>query len=210
MDRRWIPTLLVFAYLATALDLSAERETVAVEATTTPAFVAPIADYHFANAGLFVDDLKIDDAFLQCLKPLWRSGHAEKFQNLLDNPNAGLRRPLSLAPPKRQNLSREQLYAQCRESVVLVGSLISDGLFVKEYYVSSAGGFIVDPSGVICTNQHLIGSEEDYAGEQAMGVMTWDGRVYPVTAVLASDPALDLALLQIQIDHHPKASSGAT
>ena len=52
-------------------------------------------------------------------------------------------------------------------------------------------GFIVDKTGVIATNLHVI------AGESAIRVKLHDGTQYQVAQIAGLDPARDLALLQI-------------
>ena len=53
-------------------------------------------------------------------------------------------------------------------------------------------GFILDKTGVVATNLHVV------VGESAIKIKLSDGTQYPVTQVDGLDPARDLALLQIQ------------
>jgi hypothetical protein len=53
-------------------------------------------------------------------------------------------------------------------------------------------GFILDKTGVVATNLHVV------LGESAIKIKLSDGSQYPVTQVDALDPDRDLALLQIQ------------
>jgi serine protease Do len=53
-------------------------------------------------------------------------------------------------------------------------------------------GFIVDRTGVIATNLHVV------AGESAIKVQLYDKSQYPVMQIVGIDPARDLALLRIQ------------
>jgi hypothetical protein len=53
-------------------------------------------------------------------------------------------------------------------------------------------GFIVDKSGIVATNLHVV------AGESAIKVRLYDGTQYPVMQIAGLDPARDLALLRIR------------
>ncbi|TMQ16644.1 MAG: serine protease [Deltaproteobacteria bacterium] len=53
-------------------------------------------------------------------------------------------------------------------------------------------GFIVDKTGVVATNLHVV------AGESAIKVRMYDGSQYPVMQISGVDPDRDLALLKIQ------------
>src|SRR6185436_18054398 len=53
-------------------------------------------------------------------------------------------------------------------------------------------GFIVDKSGIVATNLHVV------AGESAIKVRLYDGTQYPVMQIAGVDPDRDLALLQIR------------
>lgn len=52
-------------------------------------------------------------------------------------------------------------------------------------------GFIVDKSGLVATNLHVV------AGNEAVKVKLHDGTVFPVQAIAGIDPGRDLALLKI-------------
>ena len=53
-------------------------------------------------------------------------------------------------------------------------------------------GFIVEKSGIVATNLHVV------AGESAIKVRLYDGTQYPVMQIAGLDPARDLALLRIR------------
>jgi S1-C subfamily serine protease len=56
-----------------------------------------------------------------------------------------------------------------------------------------ASGFAITDDGVIATNHHVAAG----ATGEAMGVLTFDGRFFPVVEVLAANKAHDVALLRI-------------
>ena len=84
-------------------------------------------------------------------------------------------------------------YEQMCQSVVVVGSVD----FCKECNKSHMGavstGWVVDPRGRIVTNYHVL---EDKEAEE-LGIMTFDGAVYPVRAVVAADREGDAAIVEV-------------
>jgi len=57
--------------------------------------------------------------------------------------------------------------------------------------IASGSGFIIDSTGKIATNYHLI------KGAYSAKVKTYDGKIYDVSKVYAYDPTQDMALLKI-------------
>ncbi len=58
--------------------------------------------------------------------------------------------------------------------------------------VGNGSGFIVDPSGIVVSNRHIV---NDLKGSYT--VITSDGKKYPTT-ILARDPLSDIAILKIE------------
>ncbi len=87
------------------------------------------------------------------------------------------------APPAK---TVEELAKTARDSVVVVRVMGRDG---KQHGLGS--GFVVSADGLIATNLHVIGEG------RPVTVQTADGKRHAVTAVHASDRALDLAVLRI-------------
>mgnify|MGYP001278418191 CR=1 FL=1 len=90
------------------------------------------------------------------------------------------------------NVSLSQLYAQVKDSVVVIqGLTVQYDLFGRAYYSSIQGsGFVYNFAGqmVIITNNHVV------QGVQNITVTFINGNAYPAT-VLGSDPYADLAVL---------------
>jgi regulator of sirC expression with transglutaminase-like and TPR domain len=84
-------------------------------------------------------------------------------------------------------LSVKEVTAKVRPSVVVISFAGRDG--------SRQGlgtGFVIDKSGLIATNLHVIGEA------RPISVQTADGKSLSVKAIDASDRALDLAILQVE------------
>jgi serine protease Do len=85
-----------------------------------------------------------------------------------------------------QALSAADVFRQRRSSVVIVGSMNADGA------IRHATGCVLTSSGVIVTAYHVLAEPA-----VSRGVLTLDGKVYPVSEVLAASKPDDLALIRI-------------
>lgn len=99
---------------------------------------------------------------------------------------------------KRQGIAAAELggmeiYRRAAQASVLIGSAYKCDKCTK-WHNTLATGFAVTEDGVIATNHHVAANP---TGE-AMGVMTADGRFFPVIEVLACDKAHDVALLRTE------------
>ena len=97
--------------------------------------------------------------------------------------SAGSKKPLSSA----------EIYRRAANSVVMIGTLYKCGRCEK-WHSGFSTGFVIRSDGIVVTNYHVI---EKASGVETLGVMTHDGGVYPVSAVLAADENQDLAVLKV-------------
>jgi regulator of sirC expression with transglutaminase-like and TPR domain len=107
----------------------------------------------------------------------------------------------ALAAAEPAALSVKEITAKVRPSVVVITFAGRDG--------SRQGlgtGFVIDKSGLIATNLHVIGESRPIA------VQTADGKSLAVKAIHASDRALDLAILEVEAAELPalELSEGKT
>lgn len=91
---------------------------------------------------------------------------------------------LAASSPALAQIDATKIAAQCTPSVVLIKGMTAEGEV-------TASGFIVDPSGTIVTNFHVI------EGLKALAVRVSNGDVYDQVRVRAFDKRKDLAVLQI-------------
>lgn len=89
-------------------------------------------------------------------------------------------------------LDGAEIYRRAARSAVLIGSAYKCDKCTK-WHNTLATGFAVTPDGVIATNHHVAAG----ASGEAMGVMTADGRFFPVAEILATNKAQDVALLRV-------------
>lgn len=98
----------------------------------------------------------------------------------------------TLADPG-QKLAPEEIYERARRSVVIVGG-ITKREKDRGWSAYCAAGFAITKDGLIATNFHVFPSFKDM---KAVGVMTHEGRVFPVSKVVAADKHSDVAVLKI-------------
>jgi len=101
----------------------------------------------------------------------------------------GLSLPAAAEEPA---LSVKDLAAKVKSSIVVIGYAGREG--------SQQGlgtGFVIDASGLIATNLHVIGEA------RPISVQTADGKTLTVKSVHASDRALDLAIVQVEAANLP-------
>jgi S1-C subfamily serine protease len=103
-----------------------------------------------------------------------------------------------LTPPSRAPLSGEESYRRAAAASVVIGSAYKCDKCSKWHH-TLASGFAITADGVIATNHHVVAG----ATGEAMGVMTADGRFFPVVEVLAADKAHDVALLRVEAQDLP-------
>jgi serine protease Do len=100
---------------------------------------------------------------------------------------------VQLLPASRERrLEGEEAYAKAAAaSVLITGAYKCDKC--TRWHCTLASGVVVDPDGVIATNHHVATGDT----AEAMGVLTADGRFFPVTEVLATNKNSDVALLRV-------------
>lgn len=86
------------------------------------------------------------------------------------------------------------LYRESVDSTLLIGSLYKCGRCDNWHAGAMATAWVAGESGVVVTNYHVLEGKDD---EHFLGVMTRDGKAYPVTDVLAGDRDADVALLRV-------------
>lgn len=94
--------------------------------------------------------------------------------------------------PTPASLRGEEAYRRAAAASVLIGSAYKCTKCTR-WHNTLASGVVVDAGGVVATNHHVAAGE---LGE-AMGVLTADGKFYPVTEVLAANKDQDVALLRV-------------
>jgi serine protease Do len=99
----------------------------------------------------------------------------------------------------------DALYRQRVDTVVGVGATYLCGN-CDHLHANLAGGVVIHSDGYILTNHHVVEAGENH---NELGVITYDGRVWPVLEVLASDRLNDVALIRIDATGLPAAPLAA-
>ncbi len=108
---------------------------------------------------------------------------------------------LALPVPSARPLTPQRVYAQRRDSVLVVSCLYKCPNCTR-WHNSYASGFLIDASGVFVTNYHVMANQ---AGRKrhAYVAMTFDKKVYPVKEILAADKQSDLAIVRLDLGDKP-------
>jgi serine protease Do len=116
----------------------------------------------------------------------------------------------SWAPPTPGNLGEElpdiaDVVAAVKPAVVAINTeSVSYDFFSRPYTQQGAGsGWIIDKSGLIVTNNHVV------EGAKTVTVTTWDGTTYTADVnTIATDPINDLAIIKINAQNLPTVKIG--
>jgi S1-C subfamily serine protease len=100
---------------------------------------------------------------------------------------------VATTPDRTEKLNAETIYARARKGVVIIGAS-PKGKKRCQSQPAFATGFVIHKDGVIVSNAHVL---EAFQGMKALGVMTSDGQVFPIKAVLAADKLNDVTVLKV-------------
>lgn len=92
----------------------------------------------------------------------------------------------------------ENIYSDCRPAAVVVGSITKCPDHADHWHGDKDGsGWIASPSGHIVTCNHVIEHLGDKEPESKMGIMTSDGKVYPIVEICSSDKLNDIIVVKV-------------
>lgn len=105
---------------------------------------------------------------------------------------------LKKVKPFKKELNRNELVNHLRKTAVVFSSLYDCGNCDRAH-MNAASGYILGEDGIIATNHHVVeGFAKSANGKNlAMAVSTFDGKVYLVTEILATDQASDLCIVKV-------------
>jgi serine protease Do len=93
-------------------------------------------------------------------------------------------------------MTPKEIYKNYRDSTLLICAPYKCKKCPK-WHVSASTGFVLTSDGVAVTNYHVMASE----GGRYNAAMTFDGKMYPITEVLAADKNSDIAIIKIDADN---------
>ncbi len=139
-----------------------------------------------------INDRRLLDEINSKTDALVKSGRTIHATNLI----AQLSRKsckIKLAKPSATRLDPESLATKTR-----AGTLVVSGFYkctrCPNWHTSAASGFMLTADGAFTTSYHVV----DNAQNEALVILTGEGRLAPVIEVLAADKVADIAILRAE------------
>ncbi len=181
-------TIRVVVLLVLGVLLAGMAATVSVPAVQTAVAAEDTPEDQFDSPEV------ISERFNTELGRLSSSGGVPTPSALAQQADANRTCAVAALPDPGRKLDAETIYARARAGAVVVGAIPR----TRKQHISQpafASGFVVHNEGMIVSNAHVL---EAFREMKAIGVMTSDGRVFPVKAVLAADRLNDVAVLKVE------------
>ncbi len=154
------------------------------------------------------DEIKVidDEKLVEGLKEKLNIMHKENsFSdiNLLYDQLARNTCKVSLSKPLSKNKDLKEVYKRSLKSTLMIVRAYKSKT-TRTWQTSIACGFLISKDGIAVTNYHVM---EPSRGT-AMAAMTFDGKVYSISEVLAADKKNDIAIIKLKgIDFTPLSLS---
>lgn len=104
--------------------------------------------------------------------------------------------------PNNKVLSSEEIAKKLKLSTVIVADAYLCGKCDRTH-IGPSSGYIIDESGIFVTNYHVVESfvkpQTNGQAKLSLQVMTWDGKVYPVSEILSANQDMDLAIVKLHV-----------
>jgi serine protease Do len=110
--------------------------------------------------------------------------------------NAGNKVSISSLPSGVSALTKDELIKKTKATTLIV-NMAYKAMDTGEMTSNPTTAYMIDESGICVTNYHVL---KEYSGKQmyqSLSVMTTEGKVYPVTAVLSSSESDDLVIFKV-------------
>ncbi len=104
---------------------------------------------------------------------------------------------LVLPAPSAERLEPRALAELGRKALVRIGWFYV-GKRSKEWHVNLADGYAITADGAVATCQHCVAPEEQEMREGCLIAADATGNVFPVSAVLAQDKEMDVAIVRVE------------
>jgi serine protease Do len=139
------------------------------------------------------DDNGLRNKFISRMADHWDQGKTVQGGKLASQLDRKLFEMDCVAGSSR-SLPPADIYQRASKSVVMIGTLYKCGR-CENWHSGFSSGFVIGSDGVVVTNYHVV---EKAADVETLGVMTHNGKVFPVSSVLAADDLQDIAVLQVE------------
>ncbi len=172
--------------------------TTAAAATTTTATpaVKPAAPTGAVQVDQVVDDEAIAKKITTEGAELLAAKKTVAIERLIKQLDKVIGRRVAVSLPAATDpgaaLSPAQIYAKCQPSIVIIAGLFK-AKDSDEWQSSVATGFAINDRGAVVTCHHVVHSDD----QVTIVAMTRDGKVLPVTRVIAASAVNDLAIVEV-------------
>ncbi len=154
-----------------------------------------------AGTTAYIDNAAVRRSFAKELEALHKADETTAIETLRRQAAKKHSHAIEPLAARTKALAPTDLYRQAREGVVSVGKLYKCNN-CSRWHVSMATGFVIHKDGVIVTNYHVIEEKEKNEKEApTLGIRTHDGRVFPVTEVLAASKNDDLVVMKVEAEN---------
>ncbi len=178
---------------AVAVALSTMMGALALILATSP------AQLHAQDSGVAIEPLQLplaDGAVLAKAKALKDGGKLLSREQV----QAGMMSPkpetLKLLPVSTRAMKPREIASRARRALVRVGWFFLCPR-CNHWHLKVAGGYAITADGAVTTCRHCIAGEDVQMREGYLLALDANDDVLPVSAVLAQDPVMDVAILRV-------------
>jgi len=144
---------------------------------------------------MVVDDVTSWQRFADQLGEGYSAGKTPPLPDLRKQMESRHRTVVELAKPGRRGLEASEVYERCSASVVAFGSVYKCNRCPHWHTGGTGTGWVIGRGGEVVSNYHVF-AEGRNTNVVAIGVMTRDGRCFPVEEVLAADRERDVIVVR--------------
>lgn len=137
-----------------------------------------------------VDDRLLQAELLRFAEAQLSAGKTTKA-DVLKTQLARRRCEVALLPVSTKSETLSAAASRTRPGVAVVGGVFKCKKCTN-WHLSAASGFFISADGILVTNHHVVAS----ADKETLVVLSGDGRMAPVTEVLAADAVADVAIVR--------------
>jgi serine protease Do len=146
-------------------------------------------------APLVINDSARWQKFADELGALANAGKAVSPDVLREQAAKPVPAPIRLARASRTPVEADTLYQRSAGSVVGIASVYKCNHCPHWHTAGTATGWVIGSNGEIASNHHVF-AETRGTNVVGVGILTLDGRTFPVLGVLAADKARDIAVVR--------------
>ncbi len=147
----------------------------------------------------FPDDATLWREFADALGKKYQEGKTPKLRDLYTQLERTNRASIHLKKFTSVEKKAEDIFKTCSKSVVALGSAYKCNHCPHWHTGTTATGWVIGSRGEIVSNYHVLADKRN-TNVVAVGVMTQDGRCFPIQEVLVADRTRDVVI--VRIDDH--------